>query len=328
MKKWLKIVSCLLSLLLVMNIQCVYADDSLKITNTKNGMHVHLYKIADRSDDGYTYTDEFSDAKSTSIDLNNLKTTEDVLQAAQTLKGFAAGRSGTDLIATGDSLTYPSLTQGLYLVLIDNYTSGDTTYSYLPLLQQFPETSEVSLTKYSTTVLHKYSLVKHWSGGTNYPNSIKVDLYNGNTLEKTLTLTKKNNYAYTWTTTQDKDYSIKEHQVTGYSSSVDVSVSNGTQSFVLTNTKNPVTVTTNSSEVPTDNANNVSNTTSSGTSGTAQTGNSTKPTVTKTTSGSHTTPTLTSKRVKTGDETKINMSIMLLIMAGFVLIALGRFLKD
>ena len=330
MKKWIRIVSFVLTLLLVINIQCVHAStDSLKVNQTRNGMHVHLYKIADQSDDGYTYTDAFGDAKETSIDLNNLKNTEDVLQAAQTFKGLAASKIGTDLIATGNVLYFPSLTKGVYLLLIDNYTSGDTTYSYLPLLIAFPETNEVALTKYSSTTIHKYSLVKHWNGGRNYPKSIQVDLYNGKKLEKTLTLSKENNYAYSWTTTENKDYSIKEHQVQGYSSSVDVSESNDTQSFILTNTKNPVTVTSDADNVPTDNENNADQSadtaTYQGGKGNVKTSNSGQ---TKTNAESSNVKPTSTQSVKTGDETNINVLIMIFITAGIALMIIGRFLKN
>lgn len=327
MKKYLKFACCLLSLLLVLNVKCTYASgDILKINGTKNGMQLHLYKVANQGDEGYTYTDLFSDAKSTSIDLNHLETSENIEAAAETLKGFAATKTGSDLTANGDSVSYSSLTNGIYLILIDNYKSGDTTYNYLPLLIQFPETSEINLTKYSTSVLHKYSLVKHWSGGNNYPSSIQVDLYNGNTLEKTLTLTKENNYAYSWETTQDKNYSIKEHQVKGYSASVAVSEDHGSESFVLTNTKNPSTMNTNNT-VPSAKESNGSSSTKTGNTKTSQT--ATKPTIsTKAEASQKNVPSYSSKAVKTGDETKVALMITAFAIAGLALILIGRFLKN
>lgn len=329
MKKYLKFVCCLLSLLLVLNVQCVYASDSaLKINQTKNGLQLHLYKIANRNENGdYTYTSAFSDAKSTSIDLNALKTSSDLDEAAETLKGFAVSQSGIDLTADGDSISYSSLTHGLYLILIDSYKTNDTTYNYLPLLIQFPETSEINLTKYSTTVLHKYSIVKYWKGGSNYPESIKIDLYNGETLEKKLTLTKENSYTYSWETTEDKNYSIREHTVSGYSSSVNVSENQGTQTFVLTNTKNPETTNSNTTVVPGEQANNQTSSSKSNASQTSQTKTTPTANVSKT-SGQEATPSYASKRVKTGDETKVNASIILLVIAGLVLIVIGKYLKN
>ena len=332
-----RLFSILLSLLLVvLNSQSLlHAQDlsSLTLTKTMSGMKVHLYQVASIDNDQYSYTDDFSGAKNTSIDLNNLKTSEDLATAASTLKGYAATATGTSATASGSSLTISSLDQGLYLLLVDDYTSGSTTYSYLPYLIAIPQTSEVELSKYSTTEVHKYSLVKHWVNSTNTPDSILVDLYNGNALEKTITLSRSNNYSYSWTTDTTKNYSIVEHEVNGYSASVTSSESDGTMYFVLTNTKTP---TGNTTKYNTPNSN--SSTTSGSSSGGSDSNKgktpsyatkTSKPTTatTSTESGGGKTGTYANKRVKTGDETHIAIYVILLAAAGVVLILVGRFLK-
>ena len=295
-------------------------------------MKVHLYQVASIDNDQYSYTDDFSGAKNTSIDLNNLKTSEDLATAASTLKGYAVSVTGTTEIASGSSLTFSSLNKGLYLLLVDDYTSGSVTYSYLPYLIAIPQTSEVELSKYSTTEVHKYSLVKHWVNSTNTPDSILVDLYNGSTLEKTITLSKSNNYSYSWTTDTTKNYSIKEREVTGYSASVTSTESDGTMYFVLTNTKTPTGNTTNYN-TPKNNTSTTTTTTTGSDSNKSDTpsynNDTSKPTTTtKTTeSGGGSTNTYANRRVKTGDETRISIYVILLAAAGVVLILVSRFLK-
>lgn len=334
-----RLFSILLSLLLVvLNSQSLlHAQDlsSLTLTKTMSGMKVHLYQVASIDNDQFSYTKDFSGAKNTSIDLNNLKTSEDLASAASTLKGYAASVQGTDETASGSTLTFSSLSKGLYLLLVDDYTDGSVTYSYLPYLIAIPQTTEVELSKYSTTEIHKYSLVKHWVNSTDTPDSILVDLYNGSTLEKTITLSKSNNYSYSWTTDTTKNYSIVEHAVTGYSASVSSSESDGTMYFVLTNTKTPTNETPNYNTPK----NNETKTTTKTTGGKSSSGgnsstpsyNTKKTTPTKTTtgteSGSGTTNTYANRRVKTGDETRISFYVILLAAAGVILLLVGRFLK-
>ena len=220
------------------------------------------------------------------------------------------------------------------MLLVDDYTDGSVTYSYLPYLIAIPQTTEVELSKYSTTEIHKYSLVKHWVNSTDTPDSILVDLYNGSTLEKTITLSKSNNYSYSWTTDTTKNYSIVEHAVTGYSASVSSSESDGTMYFVLTNTKTPTNETPNYN-TPKNETKTTTKTTggksSSGGNSSTPSYNTKKTTPTKTTtgteSGSGTTNTYANRRVKTGDETRISFYVILLAAAGVILVLVGRFLK-
>ena len=108
-----------------------------------------------------------------------------------------------------------------------------------------------------------------------------------------------------------------------------MSESNDTQSFILTNTKNPVTVTSDADNVPTDNENNADQsadtTTSQGGKGNVKTSNSGQ---TKTNAESSNVKPTSTQSVKTGDETNINVLIMIFITAGIALIIIGRFLKN
>ena len=157
MKKVLSAILLIVSLLLTMSVRGVYANtsSSLTLTNTKQGMRIHAYQIAEVRGNQYTYTEAFADATHTSIDLNHLKTSEELSNAADTLKGYAAKVSGIDMIASADQTNISHLKNGIYLILIDNYHDGYTTYSYLPYIIQIPKVAKVELSKYTTTTSNK-----------------------------------------------------------------------------------------------------------------------------------------------------------------------------
>lgn len=216
---------------------------SLTLNECLSGLNIHLYRVGEFLDDGsYQYTDAFSQAqKETNIDLNQLKTSEQLKNAAITLKGYAIKQVGITKKTTSTSLTFTNLKTGYYLIYADSLDQGNTTYSYLPYLIALPQENNydvsIDYTKYSKNPSHKYSIVKHWKDhGTNRPDKIYVELYEGNKLEKTITLTASNNYAYSWTTKETKNYTIKEKSVKGYKGNVTYTSSNDKTEYIITNT--------------------------------------------------------------------------------------------
>lgn len=314
MIKKLVVTSVLVLFLLISVMGHVYASASaLTITHMKAGMTIHLYQVATQVSGQYCYTSQFESADATSIDLNNLDTSEAISQAATTLKGYALQTSGIDQKASTSQVIFRNLDPGLYLVLVDPYQSDGKTYSYLPYLIAFPQTSQMELTKYTTTQLYKYSLVKHWQGTSAHPNTISVDVYNGKTLERTLTLTSANGYYASWQTAKTKDYAIVEHKVEGYTSSVSMSISQDGQYFVLTNTK---LKTYNSKETPA---------TSSNTVGESQSYNAKPGKKSTTLSSNH---KITTQSVKTGDTTSLYTLMGGLLISGLVLVVLSRVTRN
>ena len=82
-----------------------------------------------------------------------------------------------------------------------------------------------------------YKMIKQWKdNGSTHPNSIEVELYDGNTFVKTITLDAAHNYAYSWKTEQVMNYSIKEKNVKGYKGIVSVSSNDAKIEYVITNT--------------------------------------------------------------------------------------------
>ena len=179
---------------------------SLTLNECLSGLNVHLYRVASVSKDGtYAYTDEFKNAENTSINLNKLETSEDLKAAAMTLKGYAASKEGITQTTTSSTLTYSNLNTGLYLVVADNLVIDGKTYTYLPYLISLPQGTKydvsINFAKYSEVHSHEYKIIKQWKdNGSTHPKSIEVELYDGNTFLKTVTLDAAHNYSYSWKT--------------------------------------------------------------------------------------------------------------------------------
>ena len=216
---------------------------SLTLNECLSGLNVHLYRVASISDDGsYHYTEDFKEAKkNTTVDLNKLESSEDLKNAAITLKGYTANVEGITKQATSSTLTYTNLKTGLYLITADNLEREDKTYTYLPYLISLPQKTSydvsIDFIKYSEIRSHEYKIVKHWKdNGNTHPDSIEVELYDGSTLVKTITLDAEHNYAYSWKTEKAINYSIKEKNVKGYKGIVSTSSNDSKTEYIITNT--------------------------------------------------------------------------------------------
>ena len=215
---------------------------SLKLNECLSGLNVHLYRVASIDEVGsYQYTEDFKEADNTTIDLNKLETSEELKNAAMTLKGYAVRKEGVTKTTASSTLTYSNLNTGLYLVVADNLVIDGKTYTYLPYLISLPQGTKydvsIDFVKYSEAHSHEYKMIKQWKdNGSTHPNSIEVELYDGNTFVKTITLDAAHNYAYSWKTEQVMNYSIKEKNVKGYKGIVSVSSNDAKTEYVITNT--------------------------------------------------------------------------------------------
>ena len=215
---------------------------SLKLNECLSGLNVHLYRVASIDEVGsYQYTEDFKEAENTTIDLNKLETSEELKNAAMTLKGYAVRKEGVTKTTASSTLTYSNLNTGLYLVVADNLVIDGKTYTYLPYLISLPQGTKydvsIDFVKYSEAHSHEYKMIKQWKdNGSTHPNSIEVELYDGNTFVKTITVDAAHNYAYSWKTEQVMNYSIKEKNVKGYKGIVSVSSNDAKTEYVITNT--------------------------------------------------------------------------------------------
>lgn len=217
---------------------------SLTLNECLPGLNVHLYHVADISDEGnYHYTEAFSKAsEETNIRLDQLKTSEQLKEAAITLKGYAVNQKAVTKKADSSTLTFDHLQTGLYLITTDLLEYKGQTYTYLPYLIQVPQDGEnhvaIDFTKYSKIPSHEYSIVKHWQDhGTKHPDKIEVELYEDTKYVKTIILSASHNYAYSWKSDHVTNYSIKEKKVPGYKGIVSCTSHDTKTEYVITNTK-------------------------------------------------------------------------------------------
>ena len=247
LKKYILCFTVLLSVAVFNSFQVAAVNVNKKCSLTLNecisGLNVHLYRVASVSDDGsYHYTDAFKEAETnTNIQLDQLETSEQLKNAAVTLKGYAANQEGLTKKATSSTLTYTDLKTGLYLVTADNLELSGTTYTYLPYLISLPQGTSydvsIDFIKYSKNPSHEYKIVKHWvDNGSKHPEKIYVELYDGSTYIKTITLDAVHNYAYSWKSEKAINYSIKEKSVKGYKGIISSICNDSKTEYIITNT--------------------------------------------------------------------------------------------
>lgn len=247
LKKYILCFTVLLSVAVFNSFQVAAVNVNKKCSLTLNecisGLNVHLYRVASVSDDGsYHYTDAFKEAETnTNIQLDQLKTSENLKNAAITLKGYAASQKALTKQATSSKVAYTGLKTGLYLITTDNLEFNETTYTYLPYLISLPQGTSydvsIDFTKYSKNPSHEYKIVKHWiDNGSKHPDKIYVELYNGSTYIKTIVLDAAHNYAFSWKSEQVMNYSIKEKSVKGYKGIVSSVCSESKTEYIITNT--------------------------------------------------------------------------------------------
>ena len=215
---------------------------SLTLNQCLSGLNVHLYRVASITETGsYQYTEEFKDAENTTVDLNKLESSEDLKNAAITVRGYTAKVEGLTKQASSSQLCCTNLQTGLYLIIADNLEKDNTTYTYLPYLISLPQKTNydvsIDFIKYSKNPSHEYKIVKHWMDkGLTHPDKIEVELYDGSMLVKTITLDAANNYAYSWKTEKAMNYSIKEKSVKGYKGIVSSNSNETKTEYIITNT--------------------------------------------------------------------------------------------
>lgn len=247
LKKYILCFTVLLSVAVFNSFQVAAVNVNKKCSLTLNecisGLNVHLYRVASVSDDGsYHYTDAFKEAETnTNIQLDQLETSEQLKNAAVTLKGYAASQEGLTKKATSSTLTYTDLKTGLYLVTADNLELSGTTYTYLPYLISLPQGTSydvsIDFIKYSKNPSHEYKILKHWvDNGSKHPEKIYVELYDGSTYIKTITLDAMHNYAYSWKSEKAINYSIKEKSVKGYKGIISSICNDSKTEYIITNT--------------------------------------------------------------------------------------------
>lgn len=249
------------------------AKATLTVTLSPDGVPIEgaefkLYRIADISRTGtVTLTLPFSAFPV----VFRTQSTEDLRLLALTLKGYVISRDiEPDYVGTTDSsgqATFENIPLGMYLVVGSSITVGNTVYIPEVFIVTLPAESENETWEYDVNVRTKaiinnrniktnVRVLKVWDDGGDKsarPEKIVAELYNGETLFDTVTLSKENNWHYTWSDLPGNDWIVVEKAVPdGYK----VTVDREENSFIITNTKtddepeNPDVTTTTPASYP------------------------------------------------------------------------------
>lgn len=237
----------------------VYAETSLQVQiapdgKPQEGVELRLYRVADVSRTcRFTLAGAFEDY---SVSLND-NTSAGWRELATTLDGYVRtdGVAADAVVKTRANgvAAFTGLTTGLYLVTGDRwYDTSTHYYTPTPFLISLPDLDAKDHWVYDAAVNAKLvpgedgpggepeytrvSVLKIWDDDDSEqrPTEIVVELYDGETLEDTVTLSKENNWQHTWTRLDDDgEWIVREKEVPeGYT----VSVEKQNTRFVLTNT--------------------------------------------------------------------------------------------
>ena len=216
---------------------------------------VKLYRIADVSADfRYTLTAPFS---TYGLALNGIRANSEWNVIRSTLEAnIIADRIAADASAVTDQagqVSFGSLRPGLYLAIPGTGTAGDTEYVFESALVALPGLSTDGRWQYQVAVTAKgaplppvggdsevsYKILKLWNGddSSSRPRQIQVEIFRNGESYQTVTLSKDDNWSYTWTTEDDgATWTIAERNVpSGYTATME----RREYTFLLTNTLDP-----------------------------------------------------------------------------------------
>ncbi len=215
---------------------------------------VNLYKVADVSTDLlYTLTPDFS---SSGIVLNGVQASSEWNIIRSTLEAYIFADS-VDVCNTSATnqlgqVSFNHLSPGLYIAVIAS-PSQQLNCTFDSVLVSLPELEHNGLWQYELSVKPKSEVIppagsdeitelkilKLWKGDNNNsrPENIEVEIYRNGTSYKTVTLSEKNHWSYSWNAKKyGANWSIIEKNIpSGYV----MTVEKRTNSFVITNEYNP-----------------------------------------------------------------------------------------
>lgn len=269
MKKTVLVVLAVLLLSMCFGIFNSYTEEAgsitIKYTRKDNGqgiagVEMSVYKAADFSEGSYVLTKPFIGS---AVSVNGLSTTDSKNAAAAALFAYASknGINGSKALTDSKGNAYfDGLTDGIYLVAQTGAVSGFKTI--LPYLVYLPEKTVGGSPIYNVLSNVKterdnggsggggtfsVSVNKIWDDSENAdgirPNSVAVTLLRNGKKLKSATLSAENGWKYVFSglSGTEKEYTIKEDSVTGYTASYTGDAKSG---FVITNrheTQNPPT---------------------------------------------------------------------------------------
>lgn len=200
----------------------------------REGIAVKVYKVADAAISGgyvsYTKTALFEPDSEWMGDVALTSTETEWPERAKTLAGYAAKEGFADRdVAAGNywtqktdangSVKLEGLSKGLYLVTVESVKSGRTTYTFTPALRCLPSLSEDGSAWEADQIVNpkvgsstsggggsstSITAIKVWkesaeSQQSDRPDSITVELLRDGKVYASQSLSKSNNWRYTWT---------------------------------------------------------------------------------------------------------------------------------
>ena len=215
-------------------------------------VNVKLYKIAVvTSDYQYTLSPAFKDS---ALNLNGIKSVGEWNIVRSTLETYiVANKIEADFNAVTNKLgnaEFEALKTGMYFTLTEQIVKDDYTYFFDSALVELPKLGLDGVWQYNVAVnlkseflppiepdeVKEFKILKLWKGDNDSirPEKIEAEiLHNGKSYKK-VTLSKDNNWSYSWTTQDDGAiWKVIERNVpSGYVATV----YDRDNSFVLTNT--------------------------------------------------------------------------------------------
>ena len=206
-----------------------------------SGMHVHICQIARLDDEGYSPTKYF---EGSGVSISGIVYNPSY-QAAQSLMDYVKknGVPGISTVSENGIAEFSNLELGIWLV----YPDDDNQYIFNPYIVFLPFQSQgflhyeiSSSPKVEENKTNKINIhvVKKWDDRNNAakkrPESITIEILNGESVEDSVVLSNKNAWSHTFTDLpRDGKYSVREKAVANYKPTYSGDVNNG---FIITNT--------------------------------------------------------------------------------------------
>ena len=216
---------------------------------------VKLYKIADVSADyQYTLTGKFAGS---SLILNGIRTTGEWNAVRSTLEAYILAHSiqpDDTAITGGDGkVCFETLETGMYFAVVGQVAYGDIRCDFDSALVALPGLGTDGHWQYQVEVnakpamlppvqpdeelqLHVLKLWKGDEGSINRPRSVEIEIFRDGISYETVTLSKENNWSYTWNVKNDgASWMVVERNIPeGYT----MTLEQRETSFIVTNTLN------------------------------------------------------------------------------------------
>lgn len=215
-------------------VECAYNEEAF------SGVGVSVYRVAQETDSGIELTGEF---EKYSVLINSNNNSDQLRAAALALASYAKRDSITPCDYGNSDINgnacFTIDKKGVYLVVTDDYTAEESTFTAEPFLVFLSDDGADMITKpkffdngafLSTSV----KVLKVWEDSeTQRPDEIEIELIRNGEIVDTVILNEETNWRYTWNNLEKSNYLVCEKNVPeGYA----VSVSREGITFVIRNT--------------------------------------------------------------------------------------------